>query len=66
MEPGAAGNRAAAKKKAAKQLTLDLPDEVRTIAQHYRDRGASENNLDELKNQWGWAGSPRMTGIGAK
>src|SRR6202521_2942844 len=62
------------KKKAAKQLTLDLPeatyrgvlyeyavlvtslkDEVRTIAQHYRDRGDSENNFDELKNQWGWA-----------
>jgi len=61
--------------KAAKQLTLDLPeatyrgvryeyavlvtslpDEVRTIAQHYRDRGDSENNFDELKNQWGWAG----------
>jgi hypothetical protein len=62
-------------KKAAKQLTLDLPeatyrgvlyeyavlvtslkDDVRTIAQHYRDRGDSENNFDELKNQWGWAG----------
>ena len=64
-----------AKKKAAKQLNLDLPeaayrgvlyeyavlvtslkDEVRAIAQHYRDRGDSENNFDELKNQWGWAG----------
>src|SRR5258708_673629 len=63
------------KRKAAKQLNLDLPeaayrgvlyeyavlvtslqDEVRTIAQHYRDRGDSENNFDELKNQWGWAG----------
>jgi hypothetical protein len=63
------------KKKAAKQLNLDLPaaahrgvlyeyavlvtslkDEVRTIAQHYRDRGDSENNFDELKNQWAWAG----------
>jgi hypothetical protein len=63
------------KRKAAKQLTLDLPeltyqgmqyeyvvlvtslpDEVRTIAQHYRDRGDAENNFDELKNQWGWAG----------
>jgi hypothetical protein len=62
-------------KKAAKQLTLDLPeatyrgvlyeyavlvtslqDEVLTAAQHYRDRGDSENNFDELKNQWGWAG----------
>ena len=62
-------------RKAAKQLTLDLPeltyqgvqyeyavlvtslpDEVRTVAQHYRDRGDAENNFDELKNQWGWAG----------
>jgi len=37
-------------------LVTSLPDEVRTIAQHYRDRGAAENNFDELKNQWGWAG----------
>jgi hypothetical protein len=62
-------------RKAAQQLTLDLPelthqglqyeyvvlvtslrDEVRVIAQHYRDRGDAENNFDELKNQWGWAG----------
>ena len=62
-------------RKAAKQMTLDLPeltyrgvqyeyvvlvtslpDPVRTIAQHYRDRGDAENNFDELKNQWGWAG----------
>ena len=35
-----------------------LPDEVRTIAQHYRDRGDSENHFDELKHQWGWAGFP--------
>jgi hypothetical protein len=63
------------KQKAAKQMTLDLPeltykgiqyeyvvlvtsltDGVLTIAQHYRDRGDAENNFDELKNQWGWAG----------
>jgi len=63
------------KRKAAKQLTLDLPeltyqgmryeyvvlvtsltDEGRSVAQHYRDRGDAENNFDELKNQWGWAG----------
>ena len=63
------------KRKAAQQLTLDLPeltyqgvqyeyavlvtslpDEVRTVAQHYRDRGDAENNFDELNNQWGWAG----------
>src|SRR5215469_7367603 len=37
-------------------LVTSLRDEVRTIAQHYRDRGDSENNFDELKNQWGWAG----------
>jgi hypothetical protein len=60
------------KKKAAKQLTLDLPeatyrgvlyeyavlvtslqDEVRTIAQHYRDRGDSENNFDEFEESVG-------------
>ena len=69
------GDKKKSKRKAAKQLTLDLPeltyqgmqyeyavlvtslpDEVRTIAQHYRDRGDAENNFDELKNQWGWAG----------
>jgi hypothetical protein len=63
------------KRKAAKQLTLDLPEltyqgtpyeyavlvtsltnEVRSVAQLYRDRGDAENNFDELKNQWGWAG----------
>jgi DDE family transposase len=63
------------KRKAAQQLTLELPeltyqgvqyeyvvlvtslpDEVRSVAQHYRDRGDAENNFDELKNQWGWAG----------
>jgi len=37
-------------------LVTSLRDEVRTVAQHYRDRGDSENNFDELKNQWGWAG----------
>ena len=64
-----------AKRKAGRQLPLDLPealyrgmkyeyavlvttlgDEVLTIAQHYRDRGDAENNFDELKNQWAWAG----------
>lgn len=37
-------------------LVTSLPDGVRTVAQHYRDRGDAENNFDELKNQWGWAG----------
>lgn len=37
-------------------LVTCMGDEVRAIAQHYRDRGDSENNFDELKNQWAWAG----------
>lgn len=37
-------------------LVTSLPDEVMTISYHYRDRADSENNFDELKNQWGWAG----------
>jgi hypothetical protein len=37
-------------------LVTSLDDEIYTIAQHYRDRADSENNFDELKNQWGWCG----------
>src|SRR5450759_5165688 len=37
-------------------LVTSLTEEVRSIAQLYRDRGDAENNFDELKNQWGWAG----------
>lgn len=37
-------------------LVTSLPDEVLTIAQHYRDRADCENVFDELKNQWGWGG----------
>lgn len=37
-------------------LVTSLEDEVSTLAQHYRDRADSENNFDELKNQWGWCG----------
>lgn len=37
-------------------LVTSLPDEILTIAQHYRDRGDCENCFDELKNQWGWGG----------
>jgi len=37
-------------------LVTTLKDEILTIAQHYRDRADSENNFDELKNQWGWCG----------
>jgi hypothetical protein len=37
-------------------LVTSMRDEVRAIAQLYRDRGDSENNFDELKNQWAWSG----------
>jgi hypothetical protein len=37
-------------------LVTSMQDEVRTMAQLYRDRGDSENNFDELKNQWAWSG----------
>jgi hypothetical protein len=37
-------------------LVTSLSDEIRTVAQHYRDRADSENIFDELKNQWGWGG----------
>jgi len=37
-------------------LVTSLPDEILTIAQHYRDRADCENIFDELKNQWGWGG----------
>ena len=37
-------------------LVTDLPHEVYTLAQLYRDRADSENAFDELKNQWGWGG----------
>lgn len=37
-------------------LVTDLPDEILTLSQHYRDRADAENPFDELKNQWGWGG----------
>jgi hypothetical protein len=37
-------------------LVTNLQDEIFTLAQHYRDQGDAENNIDELKNQWGWLG----------
>jgi hypothetical protein len=37
-------------------LVTNLESEICTLAQHYRDRGDSENNFDEFKNQWGWCG----------
>ena len=37
-------------------LVTSLPDEILTVAHHYRDRADSENIFDELKNQWAWGG----------
>lgn len=37
-------------------LVTTVTGEIVSIAQHYRDRADSENDFDELKNQWGWAG----------
>lgn len=37
-------------------LVTSLDTEILTIGQLYRDRADCENNFDELKNQWGWAG----------
>jgi len=37
-------------------LVTSLTEEILTVAQLYRDRADMENNLDELKNQWGWCG----------
>lgn len=37
-------------------LVTSLEYDVLTLAQMYRDRSDSENNFDELKNQWGWGG----------
>lgn len=37
-------------------LVTNMDAEIITIGSHYRDRADSENNFDELKNQWGWSG----------
>lgn len=37
-------------------LITNLEGEILSLAQLYRDRATCENNFDELKNQWGWAG----------
>lgn len=37
-------------------LVTNLPDEMISILQHYRDRADCENYFDEIKNQWGWGG----------
>lgn len=37
-------------------LVTNMDAEIITLGSHYRDRADSENNFDELKNQWGWSG----------
>jgi hypothetical protein len=37
-------------------LVTSTTHPILTLAQLYRDRADSENNFDELKNQWGWGG----------
>lgn len=37
-------------------LVTSTDAEILTLGQAYRDRADSENDFDELKNQWGWAG----------
>lgn len=37
-------------------LVTNMDSEILTLGSHYRDRADSENNFDELKNQWGWSG----------
>ena len=37
-------------------VTNNATMDATAISQLYRDRGDCENNFDELKNQWGWAG----------
>jgi hypothetical protein len=39
-------------------LVTSLDAEVLTLGQLYRDRADRENDLDELKNQWVWGGTP--------
>ena len=37
-------------------LVTSLDYSILSLAQLYRDHSDSENNFDELKNQWGWGG----------
>jgi len=37
-------------------LVTSLREELEVLGRLYRDRADAENNFDELKNQWGWAG----------
>jgi hypothetical protein len=37
-------------------LVSSLAEDLEALGRLYRDRADAENNFDELKNQWGWAG----------
>lgn len=37
-------------------LVTNMDAQIISLGSHYRDRADSENNFDELKNQWGWSG----------
>ena len=37
-------------------LVTSTASEILTLGQAYRDRADCENDFDEFKNQWGWAG----------
>ena len=41
-------------------LVTNTEYEILSLGQLYRDRADAENAFDELKNQWGWGGSPPM------
>jgi len=45
-------------------LVTSLCDEIRTLAQQYRDRADAENIYDELKNQWAWGGGLQTRNAG--
>ncbi|MFT5084119.1 MAG: hypothetical protein ACI9Y1_002171 [Lentisphaeria bacterium] len=37
-------------------LVTSLKDRKLGIVHHYKDRADGENNVDEIKNHWGWGG----------
>src|SRR5574344_1156050 len=42
-------------------VTNDATMDATALSQLYRDRGDCENNFDEFKNEWGWAGFTTKT-----
>jgi hypothetical protein len=47
-------------------LVCNTHYELKSIGQLYRDRADCENGFDEVKNQWGWAATPRTTSSAAR